>query len=80
MFPMPLTAKTSSIAINYLHIMGIKQNGDILASGGIKLSPLAQISKEKVDFGKQLNEIKKELKTDMSTIKGWSNVSSIAAG
>ena len=46
MFPLSLTTKTNSIAINYLYIMGIKQNGDLSLSGGLRLTPLAQINKE----------------------------------
>ena len=80
MFPLSLTTKTSSIAINYLHIMGIKQNGDLSISGGIKISPFAQLSKEKIDFGKQLDVVKKDLKSDLSVVKGWSNLTSIATG
>lgn len=80
MFPLPLTTKTSSIAINYMYIMGIKQNGDMAMSGGLRLSPLAQISKEKIDFGKQITEIKKDLKNDLNTIKSWNNLTSIASG
>lgn len=80
MFPLSLTMKTSSIAINYLYIMGIKQNGDLSLSGGIRMYPFAPISKEKIDFGKQFDEVKKYLKSDLSTMKSWSNLASIAVG
>ncbi len=80
MFPLSLTTKTSSIAINYLYIMGIKQNGDIALSGGVKISPLAQISKEKIELGKQINELKKDFKNDVNVMKGWNNLTSISAG
>ncbi len=80
MFPMSLTTKTSSIAINYLYIMGIKQNGDLCLSGGFRMTPLAQINKEKLDFGKQLDAVKKEMKNDLATIKTWNNITSIAVG
>ena len=80
MFPLPLMTKTNSCAINYLHIMGIKQNGDLAISGGVKISPFAQISKEKIDFGKQLEEIKKDLKSDLTTLRSWNNLTSISTG
>ena len=80
MFPLSLTTKTSSIAINYLYIMGIKQNGDLSLSGGMRMYPFAQISKEKLDFGKQFDEVKKDFKSDLAKIKTWSNLTSIAVG
>ena len=79
MFPLSLTAKTSSIAINYLYIMGIKQNGDLSFSGGFKMS-LPKITKEKIDFGKHPDEVKKAIKNDIASMKSWNNLSSIAIG
>ncbi len=79
-FPLPLTTKTQSIAINFLYIMGIKLNGEIITSGGVRVYPFAQISRDKMELGKQMDEMKKELKSDASAIKSWSNVSSISLG
>ncbi len=79
-FPLPLSAKTQSIAINFLYIMGIKLNGEIITSGGIRMYPFAQISRDKMELGKQMDEMKKELKSDANTIKSWNNVSSISLG
>lgn len=80
MFPLSLTTKTSSIAINYLYIMGIKQNGDLSLSGGFRMNPFTKITKEKIDFGKQIDEVKKELKSDLAVIKSWGNLTSISVG
>ncbi len=79
-FPLPIITKSQSIAINFLYIIGIKMNGEIITSGGIRVYPFAQISKEMLDYGKQMDEIKKELKTDSNTLKQWDNVTSVATG
>ena len=79
-FPLPITTKTQSIAINFLYIMGIKLNGEIIMSGGVRIYPFAQISRDKIEFGKQMDEMKKELKSDVAAIKSWENITSISLG
>jgi len=79
-FPLSLTTKTQSIAINFLYIMGIKLNGEIITSGGVRMYPFAQISRDKMELGKQMDEMKKELKSDANAIKSWNNVTSISLG
>ncbi len=79
-FPLSITTKTQSIAINFLYIMGIKLNGEIITSGGVRMYPFAQISRDKIELGKQLDEIKKELKSDANALKEWNNIISISMG
>ncbi len=79
-FPLPITTKSQSIAINFLYILGVRMNGEISTSGGVRVYPFAQISKEKLDYGKQIDEIKKDLKNDTNVLRQWDNIISISMG